>query len=400
MERTKIASRLLRVPASPIRKLVPYAVEAKKKGVKVYHLNIGDPDIKTPQVMIDVLKKWKDNPIRYGQSKGELIFLEAVKSYYHQLGYNFISTDDIQITSGGSEAISLAMFAVCEPGDEIVVFEPLYTNYNSYAVINDIKLVPVRTEGRIGFHLPAIDKIEEKITKKTKAFLLTNPNNPTGTVLTKKEMDLIVSLAKKYGLFIISDETYREFVYDGRKYVSILEYMKKMPDQTIVLDSMSKRYSLCGARLGMMVSRNKEVMDGILRIAQSRLSAGLIDQHMAAKLTEVDKSYFKKVHTEYQKRRNVLYEGLSKIKGVFLEKPEGAFYTIVKLPVVDAEDFCRWLLTDFRYKNETIMLAPAAGFYATLGLGKNEVRIAYVLNVKDLQRSIEILKRALVQYKS
>jgi len=398
MKTIKISNRLIKVPASPIRKLVPYAVEAKKQGIKVYHLNIGDPDIKTPQVMIDVLKKWKDNPIRYGQSKGEPIFLEAIKTYYHKLGYNFISTNDIQVTSGGSEAISLSMFATCEPGDEVIVFEPLYTNYNSYAVINNIKLIPVKTEGKTGFHLPKISKIESKITKKTKAILITNPNNPTGTVLTKDEMEMIVSIAKKHSLFIISDETYREFVYDNKKFVSLFDYMQDLPDQTIVLDSMSKRYSLCGARLGMFVSLNEDLINGILRIAQGRLSVGLVDQYMAAKLTEVDKSYFKKIHDEYQKRRDVLYNGLKKIKGVFLEKPEGAFYTIVKLPVVDAEDFCRWLLTDFRYKNETVMLAPAAGFYATPGLGKNEVRIAYVLNVDDLQRSIKILEKALVEY--
>lgn len=399
MKTINISSRLNDVPASPIRKLVPFAVEAKKKGVKVYHLNIGDPDIKTPQVMIDVLKKWKDNPIRYGQSKGEPIFLETVKSYYHKLGFKFVSTDDIQITSGGSEAISMSLFSVCEPGDEVIVFEPLYTNYNSYAVINNIKLIPVKTEGKTGFHLPTVDKIEQKITKKTKGILITNPNNPTGTVLTKKEMEMIVAIAKKHSLFIISDETYREFVYDSKKFVSLFEYMQDLPDQTIVLDSMSKRYSLCGARLGMMVSMNKQLMDGVLRIAQGRLSAGLVDQYMAARATEVKTSYFKKVKKEYQKRRDVLYNGLKKIKGVYLEKPEGAFYTIVKLPVDDAEDFCRWLLTDFRYKNETLMLAPATGFYATPGLGKNEVRIAYVLNVKDLQRSIEILKRALVEYR-
>lgn len=400
MKKIKVSNRLLKVPASPIRKLVPFANEAKKKGVKVYHLNIGDPDIKTPKVMIDVLRKWKDNPIRYGQSKGEPIFLEAVKSYYHKLGYKFIFTDDIQITLGGSEAISLSMFAVCEPGDEIIIFEPLYTNYNSYAVINDIKLIPIKTEGKTGFHLPPVKKIEEKITKKTKAILITNPNNPTGTVLTKDEMEMIVMIAKKYSLFIISDETYREFVYDNKKFVSLFDYMEEIPDKAIVLDSMSKRYSLCGARLGILVSKNKEVVDGVLRIAQGRLSAGLVDQYMGAKLTEVSKDYFQKVHREYQKRRDVLYNGLKKIKGVFLEKPEGAFYTIVKLPVDDAEDFCRWLLTDFRYKNETVMLAPASGFYASKGLGKNEVRIAYVLNVDDLQKSIEILRRALVKYKN
>ncbi len=398
MKTIKVSNRLAKVPASPIRKLVPYANEAKRQGAKVYHLNIGDPDIKTPKVMIDVLKKWSDNPIPYGQSQGELKFLESLVYYYNKLGFDFINTINIQVTTGGSEAISMVFFATCEAGDEVVVFEPFYTNYNSYAAVNQIKLVPVRTYGENGFHLPKKNIIEEKITKKTKAILICNPSNPTGTVYSKEEIEMLVDLAKKYNLFLISDEVYREFVYDGKKYFSILEYMKKIPKQAILLDSLSKRYSLCGARLGMIVSLNEDVMAGVLRVAQGRLSSGYVDQKIAEKLTEVPKSYFKEVHKEYQKRRDVLYHGLKKITGVFLEKPEGAFYTIVKLPVTDAEDFCQWLLTKFRYKNSTVMVAPAAGFYATPGLGKNEVRIAYVLNTADLERSIEILERALKEY--
>jgi len=400
MKTVKISSRLLKVPASPIRKLVPFANEAKRQGVKVYHLNIGDPDIKTPEVMIDVLKNWSENPIPYGQSQGELKFLDSLVGYYHKLGYNFITSANIQVTTGGSEAISMAFFATCEPDDEVIVFEPFYTNYNSYAAVNQVKLIPVRTYGENGFHLPSEKEIEKKIGKKTKAILICNPSNPTGTVYSKKEMDMLVKISKKHDLFLISDEVYREFVYDGKKQVSILEYMKKIPEKAILLDSLSKRYSLCGARLGMIVSLNKEVISGILRIAQGRLSSGYIDQKVAQKLTEVPKSYFDQVKNEYQKRRDVLYEGLKKIDGVFLEKPEGAFYTIVKLPVADAEDFCQWLLTTFRYKNSTVMLAPAAGFYATAGLGKNEVRIAYVLNTRDLGKAIRILKQALVKYSS
>lgn len=395
-----VSFRLGQVPASPIRKLVPFSTAAKQEGVKVYHLNIGDPDIETPEVMFSVLRNWKDNPIRYGQSQGEPVFLESLKTYYHHLGYTFVDIPNIQVTSGGSEAISLAMFAATEPGDEILVFEPLYTNYNTYAVVNGVRLVPVRTSPENGFRLPPQEVIEQKVTKKTKAILYCSPNNPTGTVYTKEEVETLVRLAKKYNLFLFSDEVYREYVYDGKKQTSLFSYMRQIPKQAVVLDSMSKRYSLCGVRVGALISLNEELMAGVLRIAQGRLSAGYVDQAVAAKLTEVPNSYLQKVNKEYEKRRDVLYEGIKKIPGVVIPKPEGAFYAIVGLPVKDAEDFCRWLLTDFRDSNETVMLAPAAGFYATPGLGKNEVRIAYVLNTKALSRCIEILKKALAQYLS
>ena len=398
MKITSISKRLISVPASPIRKLVPYAMEAKRQGIRVLHLNIGDPDIKTPTVMVDVLNNWSENPIRYGQSQGEPKFINSLVSYYNNLGFGFIDGKNIQVTTGGSEAISMAFFAVCQPGEEVITFEPYYANYNSYATINGVKIVPVLTKGETGFHLPDRQVIEGKITKKTRAIIICNPNNPTGTVYTKDELDMLVSICVKNNLFLISDEVYREFVYDGKKHVSILEFMKKYPDKMILLDSLSKRYSLCGARLGMIVSLNKDITDGTLRMAQGRLSSGYVDQAMAEKLTEVDKSYFKAVQKEYQTRRDVLYQGLKSIPGVYLEKPEGAFYTIVKLPVKDSEDFCQWLLTDFRYKNETVMVAPAAGFYGTRGMGKDEVRIAYVLNCSDLEKAIEILRRALVEY--
>ena len=398
MKNTTVSKRLISVPASPIRKLVPYAMEAKRQGIKVLHLNIGDPDIKTPGVMIDVLNKWTENPIRYGQSQGEGKFIDALVSYYNSLGYGFIDGKNIQVTTGGSEAISMAFFAVCQPGEEVITFEPYYANYNSYATINGVKIVPVLTKGETGFHLPERQVIEEKITKKTKAIIICNPNNPTGTVYTRAEMEMLVSICEKNNLFLISDEVYREFVYDGKKHVSILEFMKKYPDKMILLDSLSKRYSLCGARLGMFVSLNEDLIAGVLRIAQGRLSSGLIDQEMASKLTQVKDSYFKEVHKEYQTRRDVLYNGLKSIPGVFLEKPEGAFYTIVKLPVTDTEDFCQWLLSKFVHEKTTIMIAPAAGFYGTKGRGKNEVRIAYVLNTRDLEKAIEILRRALVEY--
>lgn len=396
----KISNRLTIVPASPMRRLIPFEKLAVKKGVKIYHLNIGDPDIKTPAVMIDVLKNWKTNPIAYSPSQGLPEFIESLKKYYHHLEHKFIKSENIQVTTGGSEAISMAMFAVGAWGDEIIVFEPFYANYNSYAAINGIKLVPVVTVSKNGFHLPPKAEIEKKITKKTKAILFCNPGNPTGTVYTKEELQTLVKIAQKHDLFLISDEVYREFTYDGRYHISLLDFMEKIPNQAIMLDSLSKRYSLCGARLGVFISLNSTLMAGVLRMAQSRLSSGLIDQTVATKLTKITNRYFKKIRNEYEHRRNVLYEGLKKIPGVFLPLPEGAFYAIVRLPVKNAEAFCQWLLTDFRLNNETVMLTPATGFYADAGLGTAEVRIAYVLNARDLKKSIEIIKCALQKYSS
>lgn len=377
---------------------------AKKQGVHVYHLNIGDPDIKTPQVMIDVLKNWDKNPIGYDQSQGNPEFLEAMKKYYHGLGFTFLDSSHIQVTSGGSEAISMALFAVANPGDEVLTFEPLYTNYNSYAVVNGVTLKAITTTSDTGFHLPARDVIEAAISSKTKAILICNPNNPTGTVYTADEIRMLVDIAKDRGLFLLSDEVYREYTYDGRKHVSLLSYMQEIPDSAIVLDSMSKRYSLCGVRLGTLVTLNTSILAGVLAIAQGRLSAGLVDQAIAAKLVDVPDRYLTEVHDEYTKRRDVLYEGLKKIPGVVIPKPEGAFYTIVGLPVDSAEDFSKWLLTDFRDLSansgqpETLMVAPAAGFYATSGMGKNEVRIAYVLNTESISRCIDLISKALEQY--
>lgn len=393
-----VSKRLQSVPASPIRKLVPFAEKAKKEGVKVYHFNIGDPDIHTPDVMLEVLHTWERNPVGYANSHGEAPALESLKSYYHKLGHTFLETKNIQITMGGSEAISWAMFATCEVGDEIIVFEPFYTNYNSYAIVHGVKLVPILTTSANGFHLPPREEIEAKITKKTKAILFCNPSNPTGTVYTREEVAMLVDIAKKHGLFLMSDEVYREYAYDGKTSVSLLAFMQEIPDQAIVLDSLSKRYSACGIRIGALVSLNDKIMQGVLHIGQGRLSAGLVDQAMAAELSRVPESYMSHIREEFEKRRDVLYEGMRNIPGVVIPKPEGAFYTIVGLPVDDAEHFCQWLLTDFRDNNETVMLAPAAGFYATSGRGKNEVRIAYVLNTTAITRCIELLKKALEHY--
>jgi aspartate aminotransferase len=394
----KCSTRLSLVPASPIRKLVPFAQEAKKRGVHVYHLNIGDPDIKTPEVMLRVLTQWDKNPIGYDLSQGNPAFLSALTSYYHGLGYSFIEEKNIQVTTGGSEAISMALFATCNPGDEVLVFEPFYANYNSYAVTTGVTLIPITTTLEDGFHLPKQETIEKYITKKTKAILYCNPNNPTGTVYTKNEIEMLVSIAKNNNLFLLSDEVYREFTYDGIQHTSLCGFMSTIPNQAIVLDSLSKRYSLCGARLGCLVSLHPDVMAGVLKIAQGRLSSGLIDQTMASKLTEVPQSYLTEVNIEYQQRRDILVSGLKNIPGISVTKPEGAFYVIVSLPVSNAENFCQWLLTDFSDNNETVMIAPASGFYATPGLGVNQVRIAYVLNQKSLSRSIELLKKALTLY--
>lgn len=399
-----LSNRLSEVPESAIRKLVPLAEKAKKEGVKVYHLNIGDPDIETPEVMLDVLKNWTRKTIGYDNSQGNKDFIASLLSYYHKLGHTFLDSPHIQVTNGGSEAIWMSLFSVANPGEEIIVFEPFFTTYNSYCVINGVTVKPILTISDNGYHLPAIEIIEKAITPKTKAILYCSPNNPTGTVYEKEEIEMLVALVKKHDLFLISDEVYREFAYDGRKQTSLLSYMQEIPNQAILLDSMSKRYSLCGARLGVLISLNEELMAGVLKMAQARLSSGLIDQTMAARLTQVPESYFQSVHAEYKARRDVVYEGLHNVPGVKIPKPEGAFYAMVTLPINDSEDFCRWLLTDFRDQGETVMLAPGPGFYGSSSLttsasrGKQEVRIAYVINQTDLKRSMEIIKKALNEY--
>lgn len=395
-----ISERLEDMPVSAVRKLSPYAQAAKKQGVKIYHLNIGDPDIPTPDCFIDALHNWDTNPIGYAPSPGDPSLINSLKWYYHKLGYSFITESSMLVTVGGSEAVTMAFFATCEPQDEVLVFEPYYSNYSSCASFCNVRLVPVPTGIKNGFHLPDSKKIEAKITPRTKAMLMCSPNNPTGTVYTKQEVELLVSLAKKHNIFLISDEVYREYVFGNAKHVSLLSYMKKIPKHAIVLDSLSKRYSLCGARIGAIVSLNQKLIQGILKIAQGRLSGGLIDQVMSAKLTKVPQSYIESVRKEYQKRRDVIYNGLSSVPGVFLTKPEGAFYTMVELPVDNAEKFCIFLLDTFRKNNATVMLAPGSGFYASPKKGINQVRIAYVLNTAALNQSIEIIKHALRAYNS
>lgn len=392
----KFSQRLIETPESPIRKLVPFAEEAKKKGIKVYHLNIGDPDIETPKEILFALRNFSSNIIRYTNSKGETIFIEALLKYYANLGFVNLRPENIQITIGGSEAIFWSMLALCNIGEELIVFEPFYANYNSLAVMAGIKLNPIRTRIEEGFHLPKITEIEKKINNKTKGILICNPNNPTGTLYNPLELAKLVELCRKYNLFLLSDEVYREFTYDGLKQKSVLEY--DYPEGIIVLDSLSKRYSLCGARLGCLLSRNTDLISQVLKFGQARLSAGFIEQIIASKLTVVKPSYLRQINKEYEQRRNLVFKELSKIKGVVCRKPEGAFYLVAQIPVKDAEQFAKWLLTDFSHKGETVMVAPAAGFYATLGLGIQEIRIAYVINQNDLKRSMELLKIALLEY--
>ncbi len=393
----KVSSRLSSLPVSSVRKLTPYAVEAKKSGVKILHLNIGDPDIKTPDVMIDVLHNWSINPIRYAQSNGEPHFIKAMLEYYSKLGFTDLSEKEIIATVGGSEAVNLAFYSVASLGEEILVFEPYYSNYASCAHYTGINLVAVPAGKETNFHLPSKEEIEKKITGKTCAILYCSPGNPTGAVFTKEEVELLVEIAKEHNLFLISDEVYREYIFEG-EHTSLLSYIDQIPDKAILLDSLSKRYSLCGARLGVVVSKNEELIKGIIKLAQARLSGGLIDQEMASKMNEVPDSYIEDVRVEYKKRRDVLYKGLTAIEGVEMSIPEGAFYTMVTLPIENAEEFAIFLLEEFRIENETVMLAPGAGFYATPGVGVNQVRIAYVLNTDDLKRAINIIKLGLEEY--
>ncbi len=393
-----ISTRAAKFPASATRRLIPYALEAKAKGRKVYHLNIGDPDIKTPEVMINVLKNWDMNPIRYGRSQGEEKFVQALKWYYKELGYDFLNDENIIGTIGGSEAILMSFFALTDPGDEIIVFEPYFTNYTGCADFAGSKLVAVPTVIGNGFHLPKKEVIESFITPRTKAMFYTNPNNPTGTVYTKEEVEMLVEIAGERGLFLISDEVYREFLFVDRPFISIMDYMKKMPEQMILVDSLSKRYSLCGARLGNIVSMNQDFLKSVGNVALSRLSGGVVDQMVGAELVNVDKEHFIKLNGEYRSRRDVVYGGLKDVPGVSLAEPEGAFYCMVKLPVKSAEEFAIWLLTDFELNNETVMFAPGSGFYKTEGKGKDEIRIAYVLNTEDLAKAVEILKAGLKKF--
>lgn len=393
---TKVSNRAQVMQASPIRKLIPFANQARAKGINVYPLNIGQPDIPTPAPILDAMKNYDTKVLAYSPSQGEDGLIKAFVNYYARININ-LKPEEINVTTSGSEALFFAMMAICDVDDELVVFEPFYTNYGGIATETGVKLKAVRTNPENGFHLPAKDAIEAVITPKTKAILICNPNNPTGTTYTPEELNMLAEIAEKHDLFLISDEVYREFVYDGHKHASIME-LDRIANKVILVDSVSKRYSVCGARIGLIASHNKEIMEVVLKFAQARLSSPSIEQVGAQAGAEMDASYFEPILKEYQQRRDAIMAGLRKIPGVVCEVPGGAFYCIAKLPIDNAENFAKWLLTDFNYKGESVLVAPAQGFYATPGLGVNEIRLSYVLEVPKLVRAMEILGEAIKEY--
>lgn len=384
--------------ASPIRKLVPLANAAKAQGVTVYHLNIGQPDIETPHEILDAFKKLDVKTIAYSPSQGEPKYLDSLVKYYDGAGIKGLKTSDMVVTMGGSEAILFAMMAVCDPGDEIIVFEPFYTNYNGFAVMANVNLVPILTHADDGFHLPAAKKIAEKITSKTRAILICNPNNPTGTVYKRKELDMLADICREHNLFLLSDEVYREFVYDGEEHISALS-LPDMSERVIMMDSVSKRYSACGVRMGCVISKNTELMDLIVRFAQARLSSPYAEQMASAESIHISQRHMNEMIHEYKMRRDIVYEALEKNPDIICKKPKGAFYVIAKLPVKDADKFAAWLLTDFRHENKTVMVAPASGFYASANHGKDEIRLAYVINREHLSDAMNILSEAVKAYR-
>lgn len=386
------------MPASPIRKLVPYAEAAKKRGVKVYHLNIGQPDIKTPEVAFDAIKNFEMKTAEYTHSAGIESYRKGLAGYYKSVDID-IDFEDIMITTGGSEAIIFAFMTTLNPGDEVIIPEPYYTNYNGFATQSGIKIVPVTSYIENGFALPPISDFEKLITPKTKAVLVCNPNNPTGYLYSKKELQQLRDLVIKHNLFLFADEVYREFCYDGNEHYSVLN-LDGLEEHAVLFDSVSKRYSECGIRIGALISRNKQIIEAALKYGQARLSPPLFGQIAAEASLQASEDYFKEVYDEYLERRNYIINAVNKIDGVFAPMPKGSFYAILSLPVESAEDFCVWLLNDFNYEGETVMLAPAQGFYATPGAGKNQARLAYVLKIEDLKRSVKILEEALKIYKN
>lgn len=391
-----ISKRGIEIQASPIRKLKPFAERAEERGIHVYYINIGQPDIPTPQPVWDALKNFNEEVLSYGPAQGFLELRQAIADYF--VGFNIpLTSENIIITIGGSEAIHFSFSIVADPGEEIIIPEPFYANYNGYAASANVKIVPLPLKVEDGFRLPPSEEIEARINPKTKAILLCSPNNPTGTVYSSEELERVIDIVEKHDLFLIADEVYKEFVYDGISHKSILEY-EDIKDRVIVVDSISKRFSCCGARIGALVTRNKEIYQGALKFAQARLCPPSIEQKAALAAYHMGRDYFNPVREEYQKRRDILYEGFKEIPGIIMDKPQGAFYIIARLPIKDSEHFVRWMLTDFHLDNETVMAAPAQGFYSSPGRGKDEVRIAYVLKEKDLRRAIVVFKEGLKKY--
>ncbi len=391
-----ISQRGVIMPPSPIRRLVPYAEEAKARGIHVFHLNIGQPDILTPEVALDAVRNANIPIVEYSHSAGMPEYRRKLSKYYATVGID-ISPDEMLITCGGSEAVLFAFLSCLDPLDEVIVPEPFYANYEAFACSAGALVKPITSTIETGFTLPSIDEFEKVITKKTKAIMLCNPNNPTGYLYSEQEFQQLKDLIQKYDLFLISDEVYREFCYDGAQHYSSM-YLNGVEDNVIMIDSVSKRYSECGLRIGLMATKNKEVLASAMKLAQSRLCPPTFGQIAAMASLDVPEEYFKQMNEEYCKRRNFLLDGLNAIEGVYSPMPSGAFYTVAKLPIDDSDKFCQWLLADFSYNNQTIMLAPASGFYSNRTLGRNEVRIAYVLNCDDLAVSLDLLDRALKSY--
>ena len=384
------------MPASPIRKLVPFAEEAKRKGIKVYHLNIGQPDIPTPEVALSAIRNFNLKVIEYSHSAGNESYRRKLAGYYQRIGINVDHTQML-ITTGGSEAVLFALMSCVNPGEEVIIPEPFYANYNGFAVSAGVKVVPVISHIENDFALPPISEIEKKITSKTRGIIICNPSNPTGYLYSKEEFLVLRDIVKKHDLYLFSDEVYREFCYDGAEHFSAMN-LEGIDDNVIMLDSVSKRYSECGVRIGALVTKNREVISTALKFAQARLSPPGLGQVVAEASVDTPPEYFKEVNREYTARRNFMVEALNKMTGVYCPKPKGAFYSVVRLPVDDSDKFAQWLLQEFHYNNQTVMVAPASGFYSTPGSGRDEVRIAYVLNTDDLKNAMETLAEALKVY--
>ena len=394
----KISIRAQKMPASPVRKLVPYAIQAKQRGVKVYHLNIGQPDIVTPDTALEAIKNNNLHVYEYALSEGDFPYRHALKNYYNSLGFNDIKENNIIFTNCGSEALNFAISTLCDDGDEIIIPEPYYANYNGFAGTFNINVVAVPSTIDTGFALPPIADFEKKITDKTRAIIICNPGNPSGYVYTKEELQQLADIAIKHDIVIISDEVYREYVYDGKQATSMLAF-PEASENVIIIDSESKRYSMCGARIGCMLTRSKKIYDAAILFAQARLSPNLLGQIAATAAHVNDAEYIRNVREDYTKRRNLLVDLLNAIPGVICPKPKGAFYCVAELPVDDSEKFAQWLLESYSHNNETVMLAPMGGFYSNPELGIKQVRVAYVLKEADLQRSVELLNDALQKYK-
>ena len=392
----EISVRGIEMPESPIRKLAPLAVAAKNRGIKVYHLNIGQPDLPTPQVGLDALKNIDRTVLEYSPSQGYLSYREKLTGYYKKYGID-IAADDIIVTSGGSEAVLFAFMACLNPGDEIIIPEPAYANYMAFAISAGATIRTIATTIEEGFALPKVEKFEELINSRTRAIMICNPNNPTGYLYTRREMNQIRALVKKYDLYLFSDELYREYIYTGSPYVSACN-LEGVEQNVILIDSVSKRYSECGIRIGALITKNAEVRATVMKFCQARLSPPLLGQIVAEASLDAPEEYFRSVYDEYVERRKCLIDGLNRIPGVYSPIPMGAFYTVAKLPVDDSEKFCRWCLEEFAYNGQTVMMAPASGFYTTPGAGRNQVRIAYVLKKEDLEQALLVLRKALEVY--